>query len=252
MRNVLFTFVMLLLLLNIDTAHAQEIFSYIDEEGTVHFTDQPKPGWKRVIIGANGEITLAGKSGPRVFVPVGSNTPYSELINKASGKYKLDGNLIASVIKVESAFDARAVSKADAKGLMQLIDATASQYGVTDPFDPAQNIDAGSRHLRNLMNVYAGDLKLALAAYNAGQGAVRRHGGVPPYSETRRYIEKVAKEYGKIDTVITDSELANSYVAARILARGDRFLYRYETRNGVAFSEVAPKGRNFVKIDLLQ
>jgi soluble lytic murein transglycosylase-like protein len=117
-------------------------------------------------------------------------TKYGDYINQASAQTSLDPTLIMSVIKVESNGDASAVSSAGAKGLMQLIDSTASDYGVTEVFDPQQNIEAGSRFLKDLMDRF-GSLRTALAAYNAGPGNVTRYGGIPPFKETQAYVEKV-------------------------------------------------------------
>jgi len=114
-----------------------------------------------------------------------------DLIGSLSRKYGLPTALVRAVIQVESAGDRYAVSARGAKGLMQLTDTTAAELGVTDAFDPAQNIDAGSRYLSGLLKRFSGDLKLALAAYNAGPGTVERHGGIPPYRETVRYVDKV-------------------------------------------------------------
>lgn len=111
-------------------------------------------------------------------------------IDNAARETKLDSALIASVIKAESAGDPRAVSSAGAKGLMQLADSTATDYGVVDVFNPEENILAGSRFLKNLIDRY-GDLETALAAYNAGPGRVDKYGGIPPFKETRAYIRKV-------------------------------------------------------------
>jgi soluble lytic murein transglycosylase-like protein len=114
-----------------------------------------------------------------------------QLIDTSSRKYGLPAELINAVIQIESAGDVYAVSKRGAKGLMQLTDSTAMDLGIKDVFDPKQNIDGGSRYLRDLLKRFSGDLKLALAAYNAGPSAVERHGGIPPYSETIRYVNKV-------------------------------------------------------------
>ncbi len=107
----------------------------------------------------------------------------------------LDARLVTSLIQVESDFDPRAVSRRGALGLMQLMPATARRLGVESPFDPEQNLRAGVRELRRLIDRYGGDLVLALAAYNAGEGAVNRYGGVPPYSETRDYIDRILSLY---------------------------------------------------------
>ncbi len=115
--------------------------------------------------------------------------PFREVIEEAAGVWGVDADLVRAVIEVESAFEPRAVSAKGAMGLMQLMPATARQYGVADLFDPRANIDAGTRHLRTLLDRY--DLSLALAAYNAGAGAVDRYGGVPPYRETKDYVRRV-------------------------------------------------------------
>jgi hypothetical protein len=117
------------------------------------------------------------------------STRYSDAIQAAADKYGLDPRLLIAVIQVESNFMHRARSPKGAMGLMQLMPATARQYAVDDPFNPSANIEAGARHLKSLLDRF--DLRLALAAYNAGEGAVTRYGGVPPYPETREYVKRV-------------------------------------------------------------
>jgi hypothetical protein len=119
------------------------------------------------------------------------------MIVEASLRHGIDPILLRSLIAVESAFDARAVSPKGAKGLAQLMPATARDLGVENPFDPEQAVDAAARHLKILLAESGGGFVGALAAYNAGQGAVRRYGGLPPYSETIDYVEKVLKLYAK-------------------------------------------------------
>ena len=116
---------------------------------------------------------------------------FGSVIEAVSRKYELNPKLVFSVIKVESNGNPEAISSKGAKGLMQLTDGTATEMGVIDSLDPRQNIEGGARYLRQLLNKYDGDLRLTLAAYNAGPGAVSKYNGVPPYSETKRYIEKV-------------------------------------------------------------
>jgi soluble lytic murein transglycosylase-like protein len=121
--------------------------------------------------------------------------PFGELIESAARKYAVDADLVFSVIVAESNFNPRAISRRGARGLMQLLPSTAARLGVRDIFDPAQNIDAGTRYLRDLMALYRGDLVLTLAAYNAGPGAVQRFGRVPPYNETISYVRAIRKTY---------------------------------------------------------
>jgi soluble lytic murein transglycosylase-like protein len=123
--------------------------------------------------------------------------PFGELIQTASQKYGVDADLLFSVIAAESNFNSRAISRRGARGLMQILPATATRLGVKDIFDPAQNIDAGTRYLRDLMARYQGDLVLTLAAYNAGPGAVQRYGRVPPYNETISYLRAIRKIYAE-------------------------------------------------------
>ena len=128
-----------------------------------------------------------------VSVPAGGDL--RELASAAARRHGLDPALVMAVVSVESGFRPQAVSPKGAQGLMQLMPRTASSLGVADALDPAQNLDGGTRHLGQLLTLYGGDVTRALAAYNAGEGAVDRHGGVPPYRETRAYVKKVLERY---------------------------------------------------------
>ncbi len=125
------------------------------------------------------------------------NTDLGEVVNQASGRYRLDPDLVTSVIKAESGFNVRAVSPKGAQGLMQLMPGTASQLGVPDVFDPRANVEGGTKYLRELLERYNFDLVKALAAYNAGPQRVEQFGGVPPYYETRAYVARVVRDFNK-------------------------------------------------------
>jgi hypothetical protein len=131
--------------------------------------------------------------------PLTDKTPFQKLIRDAATRYHLDPTLIHSVISIESNFNPKAVSRKNARGLMQLMPRTAELMGVKDAFDPVQNIDGGSHYLSDLLKKYRNDLTLALAAYNAGPDSVDKYGRrVPPYLETMKYVQRIAKTYAKL------------------------------------------------------
>jgi soluble lytic murein transglycosylase-like protein len=121
-----------------------------------------------------------------------------KMLDSTARKHEVEPALVESVIKVESNFNPHAVSHKGAEGLMQLIPSTARRFGVQNSFDPAQNIEGGVRYLKHLLEMFKGDERLALAAYNAGEGAVLKHKGIPPYPETQNYVYQVGKRLGQV------------------------------------------------------
>lgn len=160
-----------------------DIAQHVDGQGVISLTS--KAGRVRTVNGGNADRARASAS----------ENHYDAYVTQASALYQIPEDLIRAVIMVESGYNPRAVSKADARGLMQLVPSTASRMLVDDVFDPRQNIFGGVRYLRVLANLFNGDLFLTLAAYNAGEGAVAKFGGIPPYPETQSYVARVVAHY---------------------------------------------------------
>ncbi len=170
------------------------VYKY-ERDGVVHYTNVPPPGAAGAkVLFTYVEACYACGLLPGVdFHSVRLNLDaYAAEVRAAAAEHGVEEAVVRAVIHAESAFRPNAVSHAGAQGLMQLIPATAERFGVTDVFDPAQNIRGGVQYLAWLLKRYQGNLTLAAAGYNAGEGAVDRHGGVPPYAETQRYVERVA------------------------------------------------------------
>jgi len=144
--------------------------------------------------------------------------PFRDLIENAAARYSVDADLITSVIAAESNFDPRAISRRNARGLMQLLPATAARLGVQNIFNPRENIDAGTRYLRDLLLLYKNDLALTLAAYNAGPQRVRQYGRVPPFAETRSYVQRVRNAYAKRKSGPPDGKPSVATVPATTIA----------------------------------
>ncbi len=176
------------------TAPTPRMVGFRMESGQMFFTNEPQEadyhrGATRSALG--GSYARSRGTWTTLSSALLSTPEIESAIAEASARHGLDANLIRSVIRAESAFDPFAVSRMGAEGLMQLMPATAAELNVSNPFDAAQNIDGGVRHLKQLLEHFDGDLELSLAAYNAGEGAVRRAGGVPNFAETRNYVRRI-------------------------------------------------------------
>ncbi len=147
--------------------------------------------------GAPASPLFVGNKSPLRWHFLRGRRDLNDVVNSASGRYRLDPDLVNSVIKAESGFNVRAVSPKGAQGLMQLMPGTASQLGVPNAFDPQANVEGGTKYLRELLERYNFDLVKALAAYNAGPQRVEKFGGVPPYYETRAYVARIVRDFNK-------------------------------------------------------
>ncbi len=168
------TSLIILLLLSASLAEAT-IYRYVDEHGRLHFTDVPT------------------ETSYSFYRSDSRAQSLDNLIDHYAERFRLDSALVKAMIRVESDFDPKVVSHKGAKGLMQLMPATARALGVSDPFDPGQSIYGGTSYMRQMLDTFNRNLDHALAAYNAGPTTVRRYGGVPPYAETRNYVQRVKK-----------------------------------------------------------
>ena len=175
-----------------------ETYRLVGPDGTVHFTNAPSdPRYRRMGVAPTSSGTAEGFL--RVAPSLETASSLTDMIRVAAQRHGVSEQIVSAVIRVESGFNTRAVSRKGARGLMQLMPGTAAILGVRDSFDPASNIDGGVRHLRGLLDRYGNNLSLALAAYNAGEGAVKTHGGIPPYPETQAYVGRILSLVGGAD-----------------------------------------------------
>ena len=204
-----------------------ETFRFVETDGTVHFTNTPTdPQYQRMGF-------TSGTERGWLQLPLPDLAPYAREIREAAERYGVEEALIKAVIRVESGFNSRAVSPKGARGLMQLMPGTASMLGVRNSFDPRENIDGGVRHLRGLIDRFGSDLKLALAAYNAGEQAVANHGGIPPFRETRDYVTRILGLFAPAPAV-----------AASPAPEPPQYTYRVESPDGtVTYTNIPPKGK---------
>ena len=186
------------------TARAK-IYTYVDADGMRHYTDVPDNNRYRLSMLSPRDRTASGDRYD--FMLLAKAGQYDSIIERAAASASLEPNLLRAVIVVESGFNSRAVSKSGAIGLMQLMPATAIRFGVSNPYDPRDNVHGGALYLKFLLNRFRQDVRLALAAYNAGEEAVDRNGGhVPPFTETMAYVPRVLKIYQLLkDQSVRDS-----------------------------------------------
>lgn len=171
-----------------------EIYKYRGKDGSIHFTDRPMQGNYR-LVWRSGK-TRSQKGGYSLEKMNENKTRLAPLIEQIARELRLHPGLLHAMVRVESAYDPRAVSKRGAQGLMQLMPDTANRYGVENSYDPRQNLEAGARYLSDLLREFEYDIPLALAAYNAGENAVKKYGNkIPPFPETMEYVDKVMGEY---------------------------------------------------------
>jgi len=189
-KKVIIFLIPLSLIIVLPSLSLTDIYKSVDKEGVIHLTNVPTD------VNTKYVLVLREK---RVQFNLGQDAKmYDHLITKAAKKYKVDSALIKAIIKAESNFNPRAISPVGAQGLMQIMPATASSLEIQDSFHPENNIEGGVRYLRYLLNLFNGDLPLALAAYNAGEGVVARYNNsIPPYEETRVYIQRVLNYFNE-------------------------------------------------------
>ena len=217
-------------------AGAGSTYQFEDEQGTVHYTNVPTdPRYSFV----RRDPEQAAAKAPAEGAADGNGgfsrglRAFAHVIRSAAERYGVDTRLIEAIVQTESAGNPTAVSPKGARGLMQLMPERAVELGVRDSFDPQQNVDGGVRHMRDLLQRFGGDVTLALAAYNAGEAAVRSYGGVPPFAETREYVRRVRSMYSG------GGVLAPKAVA---LITAPQRIYRTVTEDGtMTFTNLPPR-----------
>jgi soluble lytic murein transglycosylase-like protein len=169
------------------------MYQFVDDQGVIHYTNVPgDPRYS--FVRKDPEPVVAKPAAEGGSLSRGLRV-FAHIIRAAAERYGVDTRLVEAIVQTESAGNPTAVSPKGARGLMQLMPERAAELGVRDSFDPTQNVDGGVRHMRDLLQRFGGDVTLALAAYNAGEAAVRSYGGVPPFAETREYVRRVRAMY---------------------------------------------------------
>ena len=190
LRNLRFKWLMAIVLLAaVARPVCADIYRYVDEDGVIHFSNVPNHYRYRLYISD-------GKMDYQAYFD-----RYDKIIRQAARKHGIDSTLIKAVIRAESDFDKNAISTKGAQGLMQLMPETAKDLAVKNSFDPHENINAGVRYLKRQLNNFQNNVPLALAAYNAGENAVRRYGRIPPYRETRTFVDRVLRYWDEFTLI---------------------------------------------------
>jgi hypothetical protein len=213
-------------------ACAAPIYVHVDSEGTAHFTDAPTKSYFRPL--------------PAFGLPRGVNLTsgqYASLINDIATEQGVDPALVKAIIKAESNFNQRAISRKGAQGLMQLMPDTAFRYAVANAFDPAENIRGGVQYLRFLQELFPNQPHLTIAAYNAGENAILRHGGIPPYAETRAYVARVLRYYGQPEMASTAPTPSPILAPRRAPSRFSGAVYRQDQADGTPLFTDVPVTR---------
>jgi soluble lytic murein transglycosylase-like protein len=184
-------------------AAGADVYKYVDSAGHVFYTDNPRHSGYQLIIKTPAAFSLSrtSKKWPsgRGFSEK-NHKQFASLIDAAASKYSLDPALLHAVIRAESSYNPSAVSSKGAVGLMQLMPETAARYGVRDRYDPSENIEGGARYLSELIDMFQSDVRLAVAAYNAGEKNVIKYGNkVPPFQETQAYVARVLNYYHRLN-----------------------------------------------------
>ena len=190
--SLLFTVVFIVVL---KISGSCDIYTYVDKDGVMHFTNVPTSNIIPYSVYIKESSGSRSNSTSSVRSRAGDSSPFQGLITRAAEEHGIAEPLLKAIIKAESNFDPSAVSKKGAMGLMQVMPNNFKALQIRDPFDPEQNIMGGARYFGQLMKRFEGDLRLAIAAYNAGPDAVEQYNRIPPYKETMNYVKRVMKYY---------------------------------------------------------
>ncbi len=214
-------------------ARCETIYYQKNKDGSIRLTNAPDgPGYHTFL--STGRYPSSGGA---------SSGLYAEPIGRAASRYGVDPALVRAVIAAESNFNPRAVSPKGARGLMQLMPSTARRFGVKDIHDPLQNIEGGVQYLRHLLDLFEGDLVLALAAYNAGEGVVQGRGRVPDYRETREYVDRVLTRYGRGGVGAGSASAGRKLLPATAPAKQKAPIYRTVSSEGALVFSDSPVRR---------